>query len=119
MPSGLSQECNKNFIIKPSSVIAVQGLGADKYYTWVKKKSSAVQQEKSKPLSRLGSIRRRCKVAQTPESNDAARTGNNTSEEVMWLRNLLPRFLPNVRSHRNLQLRPASIFPSFGDQSDF
>ncbi len=85
-----------------SSVIAVQGLGADKYYTWVKKKSSATQQEKSKPSSRLDFIRRRRKNAQTTESNDAAEssdaaTENNPSEEVMWLRDLLPRFLPNAR----------------------
>ena len=54
-------------------------------------------------MSRFDFIPRRRKIAQTPESNDAAqssdaaRTGNNAAEEVMWLRDLLPQFLPNAR----------------------
>ncbi len=88
--------------------MAVQGLGAHKYYTWVKKKSSTTQKEKSKPLSGSDFIPRRCKIAQTPETNDAAQSSNPaeiinnssvevTSVEVMWLRDLLPRFFPNAR----------------------
>lgn len=89
---------NKSF-----SVIAVQGLGADKYYTWVKKKSSAAQQEKSKPFFRTGILTRLRKTAQTPvskdtrQSSDIVGTANNATIEVMWPRDLLPRFLPNAR----------------------
>ena len=89
---------------KSPSVVAVQGLGAHKYYTWVKTKSSPTQQEKSKSLSKSDLIPRRRKIAPTtPESNNAAqssdpaKTINNASVEVMWLRDLLPRFLPNAR----------------------
>ena len=48
-------------------------------------------------------LSRRRRIAQTPEANDApqssnaARTTNDSSGEVMWLRDLLPRFLPNAR----------------------
>ena len=83
--------------------MAVQGLGAHKYYTWVKKKGSAAQKEKSKPLSGSDAILRRRKIAQTPKTNDAAQSSdptkitNDSSLEVMWLRDLLPRFLPNAR----------------------
>ena len=45
------------------SIIAVQGLGASPYYTWVKK---------------------------------LAKAGGRV-EEVMWLRDLLPEFVPNAR----------------------
>ena len=71
-------------------------------YTWVKKKNSAIQQEKLKPLSRFNFLPRR-KIAQTEEStdaaesSDAAREANNASTEVMWLRDLLPQFLPSAR----------------------
>ena len=64
---------------------------------------TATQQEKPKPFSRSDFISRRRKIAQTPElndvaqSSDAAGTANNASAEVMWLRDLLPRFLPNAR----------------------
>ncbi|MCJ1349815.1 hypothetical protein MMC31_008056, partial [Peltigera leucophlebia] len=89
-------------------VIAVPGLGAHKYYTWVERKSSPTQQENPKPLSKFTTrlskfITRRRKHAQPPESNDAIqfsnndRTEDNASKEVMWLRDLLPRFLPNAR----------------------
>lgn len=46
-----------------TSIIAVQGLGASPYYTWVKK---------------------------------IAKAGGGP-EEVMWLRDLLPKFVPNAR----------------------
>ena len=82
---------------EPFSVIAVQGLGSHKYYTWVKKKSSAMQPEKPKLFSGSDFISRRRKIAETPESSDAAGTANNSPVEVMWLRDLLPRFLPNAR----------------------
>ena len=84
-----------------SSVIAVPGLGAHAYYTWVKKKSSATQQENPRPLLRL--FPRRRENAQPPDLNDAiessntARNENNAPTEVMWLRDLLPQFLPNAR----------------------
>ena len=45
------------------SIIAVQGLGANPYYTWVKKVTKA----------------------------------SDRVEEVMWLRDLLPDFVPNAR----------------------
>lgn len=45
------------------SIIAVQGLGASPYYTWVKKVAKA----------------------------------GGRGEEVMWLRDLLPDFVPNAR----------------------
>ena len=45
------------------SIIAVQGLGASPYYTWVKKVAKA----------------------------------GGEAEEVMWLRDLLPAFVPNAR----------------------
>lgn len=88
---------------KLSSIIAVQGLGAHKYYTWVKKKSSTIQREKHMPLSRSVFIPRRRKIAQTPELTDAAEfsnaatKANDTRTEVIWLRDLLPRFFPNAR----------------------
>ena len=63
-----------------------------------------MQQENSKPLSRFGFIPRRRKIAQTPESADTAESSdaavkeaNNASTEVMWLRDLLPQFLPSAR----------------------
>lgn len=84
-----------------SSVIAVQGLGAHRYYTWVKKKSSAMQQESSKPLSSLGFIPRRRRIDQTPKPADIANSSDapikEASTEVMWLRDLLPQFLPSAR----------------------
>lgn len=48
---------------KAVDIIAVQGLGASPYYTWVKK---------------------------------VAKAGREV-EEVMWLRDLLPSFVPNAR----------------------
>lgn len=89
-------------INKLSSIIAVQGLGAHKYYTWVKK-SSARQQQKLKSLSKADFIPRGRKIAQSPEftntaeMSNAARKANDAPTEVMWLRDLLPRFLPNAR----------------------
>ena len=50
-------------IIDPISIIAVQGLGASPYYTWVKKVKKI----------------------------------DGEFEEVMWLRDLLPKFVPNAR----------------------
>ena len=80
---------------EPPSIIAVQGLGAHKYYTWVRKERSAIQQENPKPLSRFGFIPRRRKIAQTPEPADAAQFSdaatketNNAPPEVMWLTNV-------------------------------
>ena len=76
------------------------------YYTWVAKKSSGIQQRQgnSKPLSRFGFIPIRRKIAQTAESDDTSESGdaaikveNNASTEVMWLRDLLPQFLPSAR----------------------
>ena len=62
-----------------------------------------MQQEKPKPLCWFDLIPRRRKIAQTQESTDAAessntaRKANNASTEVMWLRDLLPPFLPSAR----------------------
>ena len=64
-----------------SSIIAVQGLGADPYYTWVKKPDLAQQKKSSKSyLSRLlykGN-------ALAIETSETPQTTSNTSE-VMWL----------------------------------
>ncbi len=62
-----------------------------------------MRQEKPRLLSGSDFSPRRRKMAETPESNDdaqsshAARTANDSLVEVMWLRDLLPRFLPNAR----------------------
>ena len=62
-----------------------------------------MQQKKSRLLSGSDFIPRRRKIGETPEYNDAAqssntaRTANDLPVEVMWLRDLLPRFLPNAR----------------------
>ena len=62
-----------------------------------------MQQEKPKTLSRFAFIPRRRKIAHTQdltdtaESSDDAKKANNVSTEVMWLRDLLPRFLPSAR----------------------
>lgn len=63
-----------------------------------------MQQENSEPLSRFGFIPRRRKIVQTPESADTAESSdaankeaNHASTEVMWLRDLLPQFLPSAR----------------------
>ena len=62
-----------------------------------------MQQESPKPLPRHDLLPRRRKNAETLESNDTAqssntaRNENNASTEVMWLRDLLPRFVPNAR----------------------
>lgn len=79
-------------------MIAVQDRGAHKYYTWVKKKSFASEQRKpnSRFLSRSAFMPRRRRIAQTseaiddPQPRNAVRIANNSSEEVMWLRDLLP-----------------------------
>ena len=100
----LSSESARSHANNSSSVIAVQGLGAHKYYTWDKKKSSASQQEKPKPVFGSDFIQRRRRIARTPEDDDtlqssmnAARIKNDPTVEIMWLRDLLPRSLPNAR----------------------
>ena len=67
-------------------MVAVQGLGADPYYTWVWRHDSA----KVKPtkLRRLSLLRGHQKKAQAD--------GSDTTE-VMWLRDFLPELIPNVR----------------------
>ena len=61
-----------------------------------------MQQEKSRLLSGSDFIPKRRKITEIPEYNNAAqssnttRTANNSPVEVMWLRDLLPRFLPNA-----------------------
>lgn len=63
-----------------------------------------MQKEKpTKPLSGSDFTPRQRKIAQNLElnlnaqSSDAASQANNVSGEVMWLRDLLPQFFPNVR----------------------
>ena len=62
-----------------------------------------MQQEKSRLFSGSGFISRRRKIAETPEYKDAAQSSNtartaiDSPVEIMWLRDLLPRFLPNAR----------------------
>ena len=63
-----------------------------------------MQQENSKPFSRFGFIPIRRRIAETVESADTVESGdaaikeaNNASTEIMWLRDLLPQFLPSAR----------------------
>ena len=55
-------------------------------------------------MSRFDFIPRRRRIAQTPESANTAESrdaaikeANSASTEVMWLRDLLPQFLPSAR----------------------
>lgn len=63
-----------------------------------------MQQEDSKPLSGFGFIPIRRKIVRTAESADTAESSdaaiveaNSASAEIMWLRDLLPQFLPSAR----------------------
>jgi hypothetical protein len=62
-----------------SSIIAVQGLGANQGYTWMSKDPNE-------------------KRAQTfPLSKSSTTHSTNTPAKVMWLRDLLPQYIPNAR----------------------
>lgn len=76
--------CTDHTADEPSSIIAVQGLGTHPYYTWVKK----LEPVKSGFLQK-------CR-APSPKLGDIAQIADNTAE-VMWLRDLLPTFVPNAR----------------------
>ena len=60
-----------------------------------------MQQEHSKSLSSFRFIPRRRKIDQTPKPADIAESSDaaikEASTEVMWLRDLLPQFLPSAR----------------------
>ena len=71
----------------------MQGLGADPYYTWVRKVDLAQQKKSSNPpLPKL--FWKRHVSAQEP--SNAAQTTSDRSE-VMWLRDLLPKIIPKAR----------------------
>lgn len=74
--------CQRTALIAndPSSIVAVQGLGAHPYYTWVKK-PDAVKGKKTGKLSL---------------SSDTAQTATEIAE-IMWLRDLLPKSVCNAR----------------------
>ncbi len=69
---------------EPSSIIAVQGLAANPYYTWVKK----IKPVKSGLFQKLRAL--------FPYLGDTSQIANNTAE-VMWLRDFLPGLFPNAR----------------------
>lgn len=77
----------------PSSIIAVQGLGAHPYYTWVKNLDQ-VKGEKTGKLSLSKFLQKR--RAPTPKSTDNGESSTNIPE-VMWLRDLLPDSIRNAR----------------------
>ena len=81
---------------EPSSIIAVQGLGAHPYYTCVKKQNPARQENHASQNSLLFKAIPKAKISNTPVLSDAAPTATDTSE-VMLLRDLLPSFFPNAR----------------------
>ena len=74
------------------SVIAVQGLGADPYYTWVSKS------EKTKRVKLHGfyHVRGHQNYAQDDGPPGTAQTAFDTAE-VMWLRDVLPNLIPHAR----------------------
>ena len=76
-----------------SSIIAVQGLGAHPYYTWVKKPDLA-QQKKPRHLSLSEVFGKRNASAHEP--SNAIQTTRNRPE-IMWLQDLLPNLIPNAR----------------------
>lgn len=82
-------------IHRRSSVIAVQGLDAHPYYTWVGKQDSAEKRE-SKRRHPFNLLRGRRRNAQIDELPDVARITSETAE-VMWLRDLLSSLIPNAR----------------------
>ncbi|KFY48789.1 hypothetical protein V495_01031 [Pseudogymnoascus sp. VKM F-4514 (FW-929)] len=71
-------------------IIAVQGLGAHPYYTWVKKELSANANKSTKTKDKA----RFWKSKKTPKSDVKDEDGE---EDVMWLRDLLPSKFPNAR----------------------
>lgn len=76
------------------SVIAVQGLGAHPYFTWVGKQDLP---ERARPRHRpFDLLRGRQKNAQADGLPDSAQTASDAAE-IMWLRDLLPSFIPNAR----------------------
>ena len=76
------------------SIVAVQGLGADPYYTWVRKHTPT--EAKSKKHHRLSLLGIRRKNAQIDQPSGGASTASDTAD-CMWLRDLLPDVVPNAR----------------------
>ena len=76
-------------------MIAVQGLRANPYHTWVR---NLISTKDVKSLSRLPlrRLRGRQKSAPADRFPDAARSASDTAE-VMWPRDLLPDCIPNAR----------------------
>ena len=77
------------------SVIAVQGLGAHPYYTWIGKQDLA-KKTKSRHQRPSGLLSGRWKNAQVDRLPETAQTAPEAAE-IMWLRDLLPSFVPHAR----------------------
>ena len=75
-------------LLIPSSIIAVQGLGAHPYFTWVKK---APLLEADKPKR----FRDRAQFWKSKEQQ--SKGGEDGPTEVMWLRDLLVPMFQNSR----------------------
>ncbi|MCJ1239064.1 hypothetical protein MMC14_007057 [Varicellaria rhodocarpa] len=77
-------------------VIAVQGLGAHPYYTWVRKQDpiEEIQARHRRPFDFL---RGRQKNIQVDKIHNVAQTPSDAAAEVMWLRDILPGLIPNAR----------------------
>ncbi|MCJ1467928.1 hypothetical protein MMC07_006553 [Pseudocyphellaria aurata] len=86
----VSGEHNHQEPLVDSSVIAVQGLGAHPYYTWVRKQGLA--KEASDPR-KFGFLRGRQKNSNSAGLPDIA----SEAVETMWLRDLLPESIPHAR----------------------
>ncbi|MCJ1242271.1 hypothetical protein MMC14_010278, partial [Varicellaria rhodocarpa] len=77
-------------------VIAVHGLGAHPYYTWVRKQDPVEEiQARRRRLHDL--LRGRQNNTQVDKTHNVTQTPSNAAEEIMWLRDVLPDFIPNAR----------------------
>ena len=77
------------------SVIAVQGLGAHPYYTWIGKQDLA-KETRSRHRRPFDLLPGRRKNAQATGLLEIAQTAPEAAE-TMWLRDLLPNFVPHAR----------------------
>ncbi|MCJ1466426.1 hypothetical protein MMC07_005045 [Pseudocyphellaria aurata] len=78
------------------SVIAVQGLGAHPYYTWVGKQAVIAEgaiSSRRRPIHWLRSRKRDIQVDGLPNIPQTA----SSAAETMWLRDLLPSLIPRAR----------------------
>lgn len=77
------------------SIIAVQGLGAHPYYTWIGKQdlSKETRSRHRRPFDLLSGRWKNSQADRLPETAQAA----SEAAETMWLRDLLPNFVPHAR----------------------